>query len=168
MDWFNSFHDLIGRSPEEILWWQMCIRAVLILAFGVILIRLFGRRAFGQQTALDIFLAIIIGSNLGRAMTGNVPFFPTLAATTVLAVVYWILRHATARFTWFSHLIKGRSITLVKGGQLEAKTMRGAAVSEGDIEEAARESGLTGLEAVEEARLERSGRISTRRPRSVK
>ncbi|MDN3722033.1 DUF421 domain-containing protein [Roseibium salinum] len=140
----------------------MSIRAVLVFVFGLVLIRLFGRRAFGQQTALDIFLAIIVGSNLGRAITGNAPFGPTLAATMVLAILYWIVRHATARFSRFSNLIKGHPIPLVEHGRLKAKAMRGAAVSVGDIDESARESGLPGLDSVEEARLERSGRISTR------
>jgi len=56
MDWF---HHIIGPDKPQILWWQECIRALLIFVFGLVLIRLFGRRAFGRQNALDIIFAII-------------------------------------------------------------------------------------------------------------
>ena len=51
--------ELIGHKGD-ILWWEMSIRAVLIFIFGLVLIRLFGRRAFGKQNPLDIVVAIIL------------------------------------------------------------------------------------------------------------
>jgi glucose dehydrogenase len=45
--------ELIGHKGD-ILWWEMSIRAVLIFIFGLVLIRLFGRRAFGKQHPLDM------------------------------------------------------------------------------------------------------------------
>lgn len=96
----GDFHDLIG-SKGDILWWQMSIRAVLIFLFGLVLIRLFGRRAFGKQTALDIVLAIVVGSNLSRALTANAPFFPTLAATAAIVLLFWLLSSLSARWQSF-------------------------------------------------------------------
>ncbi|MBN9076695.1 MAG: hypothetical protein J0H84_10770 [Rhizobiales bacterium] len=49
MDILSGFHALIGEDERHILWWQMSIRAVLVFVFGLILIRLFGRRVFGRQ-----------------------------------------------------------------------------------------------------------------------
>jgi uncharacterized membrane protein YcaP (DUF421 family) len=155
----GDFYDLIG-SKGDIVWWQMSIRAVLIFGFGLVLIRLFGRRAFGKQTALDIVLAIVVGSNLSRALTANSPFFPTLAATAALVLLFWLLSNLSARSPWFSRLVKGNPIWLVRGGEPDAKEMKRAAVSEGDLEEAARQSGLSGLGDVDEAVLERNGKIS--------
>ena len=166
MDWselYRVLHDLIGSGEDAILWWQACVRAGLVFLFGLLLIRLFGRRAFGKQTALDIVLAIIVGSNLSRALTGNAPFLPTLAATVVLALCFWLFDHAAARWSGFSSFVKGDPIRLVRDGRPDRKNMRKAGVSEGDIEEAARRSGVSGLSGVAEAFLERSGKISTLR-----
>lgn len=149
------------------LWWQMSLRALIVFLFGLVLIRLLGRRAFGKQTPLDIVLAIVIGSNLSRALTGNAPLVPTLAATAVLALCYWLLDHAAARWHRFGRLVKGDPIWLGREGKLDRQQMRQAGVSPGDIKEAARQSGLADLSGVQEVVLERSGKISTvRRDRS--
>lgn len=58
----RQWHDLIGAA-NDITWWQMSLRAALIFLFGLLLLRLFGPKAFGKQTPVDIVLAIIMGSN---------------------------------------------------------------------------------------------------------
>lgn len=152
---------LIGSSAQDILWWQMSLRAMLVFLFGLCIIRLFGRHAFGKQTPLDIVLAIVIGSNLSRTITGSARFFPTLVATFVLALCFWILSHLAARWRFFGRVVKGASVPLIEGGHLDRKRMLRSGISEPDIEEAARQAGLSGLDDIKEARLERSGKIST-------
>lgn len=156
----DALQRLFGGIDHDILWWQMCIRGVVIFLFGLALIRLFGRRAFGKYTPLDIVLAIVIGSNLSRALTANSPFVPTLAATTVLVVCYWLIDHLAARWSAFGSIVKGKPVVLVRGGQLDRRQMRRNGISEGDLAEAARKSGVGGIEAVETAVLERNGDIS--------
>ena len=157
MTWIT---DVIG-AKGDILWWQMSIRAVLILIFGLILLRLLGRRAFSQQNPLDIIVAIVIGSSLARALTGNAPFFPTLAAMAVLMLVFWLLDHGAARWGWLGKLAKGEPVPLGRDHRYDRKTLALWGITEGDIAEAARASGKPGIEAVKEAVLERSGKIST-------
>ena len=160
----GSFTDLMVKligDKGDLLWWQMSIRAMLILLLGVILVRLLGRRAFGQQNPLDIVVAIVIGSNLSRAMTGNAPFVSTVAATTVLLTVFWLLDHAAARWHLVSKLAKGEPVRLARDHRFDRKAMRWWAITEGDIAEAARASGKSGIEAVKDVVLERSGRLST-------
>jgi uncharacterized membrane protein YcaP (DUF421 family) len=155
--------DLIGRDMGAILWWQMSIRALLIFLFGLVLIRLFGRHAFGKQTALDIILAIVIGSNLSRALTANSPFVPTLVATAAIVLLFWVLSRLCVRWPAFGRLVKGDPIWLIRDGRRDLGKMQRTGVSAGDIEEAARQSGLAGVSGVHEAVLERNGKISTLR-----
>lgn len=58
----DKFHAIIGEGATHLLWWQMCIRAVFIFIFGLLLIRFFATRAFGKQNALDILFALIMGT----------------------------------------------------------------------------------------------------------
>ncbi len=152
--------DLIGEKGD-LLWWQMSLRAMLILIFGLLLIRILGRRAFSQQNPLDIVVAIVVGSNLSRALTGNSPFFPTLAATAALVLVFWLLDHAAARWPGFEKLTKGEPVPLARDHEFDRKALALWGITEGDIAEAARASGMSGVDAVKDAVLERSGRIST-------
>ena len=52
---------VFGVSPS-IGWAQECARAALILAYGLAVVRLVGRRVFGKWTALDIVVSIMVGS----------------------------------------------------------------------------------------------------------
>ncbi len=163
MSVYEAFHTLIGDGSHGIVWWQMSIRAIFIFIYGLVLIRLFGRRAFGKQNPLDIVLAIIIGSDLSRALTGNARFLPTLAATAVIVLVFWAFEHLAARSHMFSWLMKGEPVRLIRDGRFNAAAMRRSGVSFSDIEEAGRNSGIASLQGVEQAVYERSGKINTLR-----
>jgi uncharacterized membrane protein YcaP (DUF421 family) len=155
-----SWTELIGHKGA-ILWWEMSIRAVLVFIFGLVLIRLFGRRAFGKQNPLDIVVAIIVGSSLSRALTGNAPFISTIIAMAVLVSLFWVLEHAAARWHWLGRLAKGDPVWLAGDHHLDRSVMKWWGVTEGDICEAARNAGVAELDAIREAVLERSGKIST-------
>jgi uncharacterized membrane protein YcaP (DUF421 family) len=150
----------LGTDAQHILWWQMCIRAVLIFLFGIAVIRIFGRKAFGKQSSIDIVLAMVIGSTLSRTLTANAPFVPTLCATLVIILCYWMFAQIAARSRLFARLVKGEPIELVRGGHVDHQRLRWSGASEADIAEAARKSGLPSLSHVRKAVLERSGDIS--------
>ncbi|MBI1182136.1 MAG: DUF421 domain-containing protein [Alphaproteobacteria bacterium] len=154
-------HALIGSGSQSITWWQMSLRGAVIFLYGLLLMRLFGTRAFSRDSPLDIVLAIIVGSNLSRAITANARFVPTLAATLAIVVLYWLLRHAGARWLRFGWLVKGAPVWLCRDGNLDRSAMRRTAVGEGDLDEAARRSGLPDASAASGIVLERSGQIST-------
>lgn len=160
MEWIDSLHDLIGREGGHITWWQMTLRGLIIFIIGLLLVRLFGQRAFGRQTVLDVILAIVVGSNLSRAVTANAPFFATLVATSGLVLFYWIAGHLAARWHGVSWVVKGSVVQLMRDGRMDHDAMRGAGISEGDIAEAMRRSGIGRLDRVRSAFLERNGKIS--------
>src|ERR671938_371636 len=138
---FMSLDNLFGVTGQ-VTWAQECTRAMLIFVYGLALVRLAGRRVFGKWAALDIIVSIVIGSNLSRALTGSAHLWGTLAATTLLMALHWILSHAAARSPWLSHLLEGRSIHLGKDGQMDERALARYAVSEADIQEALRSAGL--------------------------
>ncbi len=81
---WHGLHELAGKCPRTVIEChsatQECARAVVIFAFGLLLMRFSGRRIFAQWSALDIVVAFTAGSNLSRAITGPVPLFGTMAA----------------------------------------------------------------------------------------
>jgi uncharacterized membrane protein YcaP (DUF421 family) len=87
MHW-QALHDLIGSEGASITWYQMSVRGTLIFAIGLLFVRIAGKRLFGKWGALDTVVAVIIGSNLSRAMTGSAPFFPTICVTAVLLFLH--------------------------------------------------------------------------------
>lgn len=155
----DQLHYIIGEKGN-ITAWQMSIRAIFIFIYGLLLLRIAGRRIFQRSAALDIILAVLIGSNLSRALTGNAPFLPTLAATTVLVVVYWILAYAAFCWSWVGWLVKGRTTQLVADGRIDWRPMRRYGLTKRELDEAMREEGIDALERVKAAYMERDGHIS--------
>jgi uncharacterized membrane protein YcaP (DUF421 family) len=157
----NGFEAVIGHGTSmQITWWQMSIRAVIIFAYGVILLRLAGQRAFGRQSALDIVLTVLIGSNLSRAMTGGSPFLPTIAGSAALVLLYYASIHLTQRSNLVGFLLKGEHKYLVRDGSADPSAMRQVGISDRDLREAMRTEGVEELSDVKLAALERSGHIS--------
>jgi uncharacterized membrane protein YcaP (DUF421 family) len=156
----ETFHALIGTQGEAIGWAQMSLRAVLIFAVGLAIMRFAAARAFGKWTALDIILAVIVGSNLSRALTGSAPFWPTVIATLMIVALHSALSHAVVRWPVLSRALKGRSVRLIEAGTLDRLAMRRHGIGEGDLRMALRAQGVADLEDVETAYLERNGYIS--------
>lgn len=156
----ETLHAFVGTQGGDITWWQMSLPAALIFVLGLLMVRFASTRAFGKWSALDIILAVVVGSNLSRAMTGSAPFLPTIIATTALLGLHGALASASARWSWLSTLTKGSSVALVKHGVPDEEAMRRAGIGQGDLRMAIRAAGLEALEDVESAALERNGDIN--------
>jgi uncharacterized membrane protein YcaP (DUF421 family) len=156
----EAFLELIGpngRDPNTV---QMCLRAVIILVVGLAIVRIAGKRMFGEWGAIDIVIMILIGSNLSRALTGNAPFVPTIVATTLLVALHQILTHAIVWFPPLGPWLKGQPRRLMQGGRWDARAVRRSGLGEHDLQEALRAQGLRCEDKAEEAWLERDGSIS--------
>ena len=159
MDWAETVRTLFGERGD-ISWWQMSLRAVLIFAFGLALVRLAHKRIFGKWGAMDIVVSVIIGSNLSRAITGTAPLFETMTATAVLVAIHSLLSDAAARWNVLGPILKGRSARLITDGVVDLREMRRHAIGERDLAEALRKDGVDDVSKVRAAWLERNGEIS--------
>lgn len=139
---------------------QLCARAGLIFVYGLVLVRIAGRRMFGRWSALDIIVSIMAGSNLSRALTGNAPLWSTLTATTLLMVLHWLMARAAAWSPRLSRLIEGRSITLVRDGRIDERAMHLHGFTDADLREGLRSAGIERAEDARLLALESSGKVS--------
>jgi uncharacterized membrane protein YcaP (DUF421 family) len=147
-------------TQGHVVWWQECARAALVFGYGLLLVRIAGRRMFGKWSALDIIVAIMIGSNLSRAITGSAPLFGTLVATALLIGLHAILAQAVARSARFSRLVEGSVVELVRGGHVNERHLRRESVSQADLDEALRQFGVEHPGETRLVALEPSGKIT--------
>ncbi len=150
----------IFGSGSDLRWWQECARAVLIFGYGLAAMRLSGRRAFAKWSALDIIVPVIAGSCLSRALTGAAPLWGTLAATTTLLVLHWLISHAAALSPLISLVVEGRAITLGKEGNLDSRALCLHAVTDADIGEALSSAGVENVGETRRIVLSPSGKLS--------
>ncbi len=115
---------------------------------------------FGKWAALDIIVSVIVGSNLSRALTGQASLGGTLAATTALMVLHWLLAQAAARSAWLAGILEGTPIELGRGGSVDQAAMRRNSVSHRDLDEALRQSSVEDVSKTHRVVLEPSGKIT--------
>ena len=156
----DAFYAVIGPENGEAAWWQLCVRALILFAVGLLFVRIAGRRTFSHATPLDIVVAVIVGSNLSRAMTGKAPFVGALAATLLLVILHRLLALATVRRSALSGVLKSQPAVLVRDGQVDEDALARHGLSRDDLLEGLRLQQAEGPESVRLATLERGGRIS--------
>jgi uncharacterized membrane protein YcaP (DUF421 family) len=157
----DAIDTTLGLGADSLNAGQMAVRAVITFAVTLVIIRLGSKRLFGKGTAFDNIVAIMIGSIMSGSITGSTPFFPTLAAGTMLVALHWLLAYLSSRLDWFGPLVKGNPIEIVRDGQVLEDGMKSAKLSRHDLQQGLLEQGYRpdpGNVAL--ARLERDGTIS--------
>jgi len=155
----DVLNDLLGLDAEELLWYQMMIRAVLVFGVALLFIRITGMRSFGAQSAFDIVFSITIGGVLSRCITGHYPFFSTLLAAFTLAFCHKIIA-LLARNEQFRRLTEGDSVCLYKDKQMQYKNMRRYAINKQDLIAALHAANLDEYAQVKSIWYETSGEIN--------
>ena len=160
---FYILETLVGISAtkaEELTIFQVCCRAVLVYLILIGYVRLGKKRFLGQATAFDVILLIILGSIASRAISGTAPLLASLLGTLTLIIFHWVISY----FGEFSPLVefiaKGTDTVVVKNGRVDRKALKSVHMSADDLAEDLREHGITDPKDVDEARLERSGKLS--------
>lgn len=163
MEWIFG-GDEVGSNlaPHQILF-----RAFAIYCVGVALVRVGKSRLVGRVSALDILVGFILGSLLGRGITGSASLSETAIASTALVASHWLFTRLSYHSRLFGAITKGCSVPLIERGELLVDNMRRSHISQNDLLEVARLRGLAGLGAVETAYEERNGDISVIAKRSA-
>lgn len=141
---------------------QMGARGVAFFFITLILIRLSGRRSFGQRTAFDASIAIMLGAVLSRAVVGATPVVATISAALALVVTHRLMAWLSVRYPIIARLMDGEARQLVDAGAVSQSQMRRALLTPADLDEARRQHGLAAAHVTEreQAWLERSGKVS--------
>lgn len=151
----------LGLQSSQLHFGHMALRCVVVFFTSILMTRIGDKRFLGQNAALDVMLVVILGSVVSRGIDGQAPFFSTLGAGFVLVLLHRLLATAAYRSHWVSTFAKGRDRVLVRHGRIVHEEMKRNAITPDDLLEGLRAGGNTDdVSKVQEARLERNGRIS--------
>lgn len=148
-------------TDERLAPLPMTIRAVLVFFVALVLLRIGGIRIFGQKSALDNVIVIMLGAVLARGVVGTSPLFSAFSASAVMVVVNRLLAWACERNKKINRILKGHAVVLFEHGALIAGAMKKVNLSESDLVESLRlELKQESFEGIDKAILETNGRIS--------
>jgi uncharacterized membrane protein YcaP (DUF421 family) len=158
-----DFLALGGDHPDPL---QAALRAVVVYAVLLAVVRLGERRVLGKRTPLDIVVAVMIGSLASRGIVGST-LWPSLVGAAALMGVHWILSALSLRSDRLAGWLEGRPRVLVRDGRVDTDALRRSHISRAELVAALRE--VAHGEAVEDVQiavLELNGRISVLARRS--
>lgn len=159
----HGFETVFG-TQDDVNAGQMVLRAIVVYLAALAMVRIGDKRFLGEIAAFDFLLAIIIGSIVSRAISGNAPFWPSVAAAFALVLLHHAFGKLGFRFDRFAGIVKGQTRILVRDGAVQWDVMRKAAIGEEDLRSAIRrKGGIAEIQEVALACLERNGEISVLR-----
>ena len=155
-----NINEIFGSGPE-LMPWQMAARAFVIFFITLLLIRAGGMRIFGEKSAFDYVIVIMLGAILSRGITGSSPFFSTVAACATMILIHKILGWLAMKHVWIGKIVKGYRHSLYKNGEMNLKNMQKTSISKDDLMEGVR-LGINSdsLEQVQQIFIEKTGKIS--------
>jgi len=152
------WHNLVSIGSS---WQERAVRAVVVYAFLLVAIRIFGRRELGQLTAFDIIVLLTLSNILQNSMIGNDNSVTGgMVGAGVLLSGNLILAFVVSRRPHVERVIEGEPRILIHDGKLQAEQIRKELLTEQDLMSAVRREGLERFEDVHLCISEPNGMIS--------
>jgi len=127
----------------------------------LLVVRVLKRRAGSQMTLFEFVLVFLMGGIIILSTVGN-DRSVTNCTCAVIAVglMHRTVSWAKSKSPRLGAIIDGTPLVVIKDGEWQPEIMRGMKLRREDIEAAARSSGITSVDNIAYAVLERNGRIS--------
>jgi uncharacterized membrane protein YcaP (DUF421 family) len=145
-------------------WWVYALRGAGVYLGLLVLLRLIGKRSFGEMTTFDIVVLMLVGGTLRTAIIGddNKPLAAIIGALAIF-LLDKALAWTCARWPGLERLVEGKASLLARDGHVITGALRRHDMSEEAFRRVLREKGLREAGDVAEVRLEANGKISVLR-----
>lgn len=147
-------------------WWTFLVRGAITYLGLLILMRLAGKRSFGELSAFDVVVIALAGGTLRTAIIGDDhglagPFLGVIGILLADKAIAW----ASARAPWFNRVMEGFPTVLIREGQRDPKALRRQNLTDAALDRALHAVGLEDERDIVLGRLEPNGKITLVRQR---
>ena len=137
------------------------IHAVAGYFILLLIVRVLKRRAGSQMTLFEFVIVFLMGGIIILSTVGN-DRSVTNCTCAVIAVglIHRSVSWAKSKSATLGAILDGTPLVIIRAGQWQPEIVKGMKLRREDIEAAARGAGVTRIEDIDYAILERNGRIS--------
>jgi uncharacterized membrane protein YcaP (DUF421 family) len=137
------------------------IHAIVGYFILLLVVRVLKRRAGSQMTLFEFVLIFLMGGTIILSTVGNDKSV-TNCTCAVIAVgfIHRSLGWAKSRSPRLGAMLDGTPLVVINKGHWQDEVVRGMKLRQADVEAAARAMGVTRIEDIDYAILERNGHIS--------
>lgn len=140
---------------------QMCIAAVCIYLYIMLITRIAGKRTFAKMTSFDFAVTIAMGSILADAVNKPVSsLMPAFVSIALLAGLQVIFSKLLSSSNTIEKLATNTPILLMKDGKIFEENLKKALVSRADLMGKLREANVLQLSQVKAVVFETTGDVS--------
>jgi uncharacterized membrane protein YcaP (DUF421 family) len=151
-------HSLLHLSEP---WWHFALRGIVIYLTLLFMLRLTGKRSFGEMSAFDVVVLILVGSLMRTSIIGSdTSFFGGIIAVAGILATDRAMAWVCTRSEIVNRLLEGWPTILASNGRRNPEALRQCNLPEAVFERALHAAGLENEETVVTARLEPNGRIT--------
>lgn len=140
---------------------EVVVRVVLIYIFLTILLRISGKKEFGQLEPMDLLIMLILSETVSPALTDNDTSLPVAAvAAGTLTLMTVLTSYLTFRFRKLEKLINGQPNVLIEKGKVREDVLRSERMTNQQLSTVLHKEGLKAVDQVEKAYIEPSGDVT--------
>lgn len=137
---------------------EKALRAILVYAFLVVALRVFGKRELAQLNPFDLVVLLMLSNTVQNAIIGNDNTITggVIGALTLLATNYLVVRFVF-KHRRLDEMLEGSSTVLIENGEVRRGSLAKELLSEAELVTVAHRQGFKSLGEVESCVLEPGG-----------
>jgi uncharacterized membrane protein YcaP (DUF421 family) len=140
---------------------DIAIRAVVLYAFLVFLMRVIGRRELSSLSGLDLVLLIVLGDAIQQGLTqDDYSVTGALIAISTIAAVQSLTSYLSFRSRRFRTVVEGNPIVIVQDGKLIERNLKRERMTADEVSEQMRLQQIATFDDVAWGIVESNGKIS--------
>jgi len=141
--------------------WELVVRAIVVYAFLILLLRITGKRQVGQLAPFDLVLLLVLSNAVQNSMNaGDNSLVGGLVSATTLVGLNFLVGLATQNNKRLEAIVEGHPQVLIHNGRLFDKVMAASQLTHHELNAALRQGGCASVDDVHLAVLENNGAIS--------
>ena len=149
--WFDSWSDLV----------RVLLVGTAAYVTLVVVLRLSGKRTLAKLNAFDLVVTVALGSTLATALlSADVSWSEGAAAFALLALLQLAVSWSTVRLRGRRSLVTAHATVVLRDGEPDLAALREQRLTEDELRQAIRSSGVGGLDQVAAVVLESDGTLS--------
>ena len=144
----------------QLPWWEFIVRATVVYAVLLVLVRMSGKRTVGQFTPFDLLVVMLLAEGVTESLSGG---DESLVGGLILAITLTLLDIAAAfavsRSRKLDKLMQGEAVLIGRDGVVYKEVLKREKVPEEEVDRALRTADCL-IEDMRMAILESDGKIS--------
>ena len=137
------------------------IRATVAYWVLLFVLRLLGRRAASQLSPFELIVMFLLGGmSIQAIVSDDRSLFTAVIGILTIALNHFLVSAIKQRYVKFRKLVDGTPIVVAQEGVVEESLLHGLRMVREDLMAAARQKGMTSLDEVRLAIVERDGSIT--------